>query len=162
MEKNFKAVLLTILTISLFTIAIIELTGISKNSLNAVFSKEAKAKVEETRTRSQQVAEMPKTTMQFYETKHDFGKQKEGAQLKHVFRFKNTGPNPLMISKTDVTCGCTVPSFPNEPIAPGKEGEITVVFNSSGKSGMQNKNVLVHSNAELESVSIGIIADITK
>jgi hypothetical protein len=174
MEKNYRAILLTILTLSVFTLVIIELTGVSRNALfrrfrgggeGVFYSKggevyRGEIYPEQTLTRSQRVAEMPKTTMQFYETKYSFGKQPEGKVLKHNFRFKNTGFHPLMIAKTDVTCGCTVPNFPDETIAPGSDGEITVVFNTSGKSGFQQKNIIVHANSLPEAVSIGIEADI--
>lgn len=174
MEKNYRAIMLTILTLSVFTLVIVELTGVSRNALfrrfrgggeGVFYSKDGEVYrgeiyPEQTKTRSQRVAEMPKTTIQFYETKYSFGKQPEGKQLKHAFKFKNTGFHPLMIAKTDVTCGCTVPNFPEETIAPGSDGEITVVFNSAGKSGIQQKNIIVHANTLPESVSIGIEADI--
>jgi hypothetical protein len=174
MEKNYRAILLTILTLSVFTLVIVELTGVSRNSLFRTFrgggegifySKDGEVYrgeifPEQTLTRSQRVAQMPKTTIQFYETKYNFGKQPEGKVLKHTCRFKNTGFHPLMIAKTDVTCGCTVPNFQEEPVAPGSDGEITVVFNSSGKSGFQQKNIIVHANTLPEAVSIGIEADI--
>jgi hypothetical protein len=174
MEKNYRAILLTILTISLFTIAIIELLGVSKNNLfrkthdggqGTFYSKDGEVYhgeiyPEQTKTRDQVVAEMPKTTMQFYETKFSFGNIAEGKVVKHAFRFKNTGQNPLMIAKTDVTCGCTVTDFPRESIAPGADGEVTVEYNSAGKSGFQQKNIIVHSNALPEAVSIAIEADV--
>lgn len=174
MEKNYRAILLTILTLSAFTLVIIELTGVSRNALfrrfkgggeGIFYSRDGEVYrgeiyPEQTLTRTQRVAEMAKTTMQFYETKFNFGKQPEGKVLKHVFRFKNTGFHPLMIAKTDVTCGCTVPNYPEDPIAPGNDGELTVVFNTAGKSGLQQKNIIVHSNALPEAVSIGIEADI--
>ena len=174
MEKNYKAVLLTILTLSIFAIAIVELLGVSKNSFfrktheggeGTFYSKDGEVYrgeifPEQTKTRDQIVAEMPKTTIQFYETKKSFGTMPEGTVIKHAFRFKNTGQNPLMISKTDVTCGCTVPEFQKEPIAPGADGEITVEYHSAGKSGFQEKNIIVHSNAIPEAVSITIEADV--
>ena len=174
MEKNYRAILLTVLTLSVFMLVIIELTGVSRNALfrrfrgggeGIFYSKDGEVYrgeiyPEQTKTRSQRVGEMPKTTLQFYETKYDFGKQPEGKVLKHNFKFKNTGFHPLMIAKTDVTCGCTVPNYPEEPIAPGNDGEITVVFNTSGKSGFQQKNIIVHANSLPEAVSIGIEADI--
>ncbi len=174
MEKNYRAILLTILTLSTFTLVIIELTGVSRNALfrrfkgggeGIFYSKDGETYrgeiyPEQTLTRSQRVAGMAKTTMQFYETKYNFGKQPEGKVLKHTFRFKNTGFHPLMIAKTDVTCGCTVPNFPEGTIAPGNDGDLTVVFNTAGKSGIQQKNIIVHSNALPEAVSIGIEADI--
>ncbi len=165
MNSNFRAVLLTILTISVFTIAIIELSGISQTALINKFGRKqepehTEASAPQQPTRSQQVAQMPKTTIEFYEKAFNFGKQTEGAVLKHTFRFKNTGANPLMIAKADVSCGCTVPKFPEGPIAPGAEGEMTVSFNTAGKSGYQKKNIIVHSNAQLEAMSISIEADL--
>jgi hypothetical protein len=174
MEKNYRAIMLTVLTLSVFTLVIIELTGVSRNALfrrfrgggeGTFYSKDGQIYhgeifPEQTRTRSQRVSEMPKTTIQFYETKYSFGKQPAGKVLKHTFRFKNTGFHPLMIAKTDVTCGCTVPNFPEEPIAPDNDGEITVVFNTAGKSGHQQKNIIVHANSLPEATSIGIEADI--
>ncbi len=174
MEKSFKYVLLTILTLSVFTLTIVELTGVSKNSLfrrfkdggegsfysrdGEVFKGEIYA--EQVKTRTQIVNEMPKTTMQFYETKYNFGNIGAGRVVTHVFKFKNTGQNPLMISKTDVSCGCTTPSFPLEVINPGNDGELTVVYNSEGHSGYQAKNIIVHSNALPEAISIGIEATV--
>lgn len=166
--------MLTILTLSVFILVIIELTGVSRNALfrkfqnggeGVFYSKDGQVYhgeiyAEQTKTRTQRVGEMPKTTMQFYETKFSFGSITEGRILKHAFRFKNTGFNPLMIAKTDVSCGCTVPNFPQEPIAPGADGEITVEYNSTGKSGFQQKNIIVHSNSLPEAVSIGIEADV--
>jgi len=174
MEKNYRAILLTVLTLSVFTLVIIELTGVSRNAMfrrfknggeGVFYSKDGQIYrgeifAEQTRTRAQKVSEMPKTTVSFYETKFNFGRVPEGKVLKHAFRFKNTGFNPLMIAKTDVTCGCTVPNFPEEPIAPNSDGEITIVFNTSGKSGVQQKNIIVHANTIPEAISIGIEADI--
>ncbi len=104
---------------------------------------------------------MPKTSMQFYETKFSFGSVGIGRVLKHTFRYKNTGSNPLMICKADVSCGCTVPSFlVTDPIAPGTEGDLVVEFNTAGKAGFQQKNIIIHSNALPEAVSISIEADV--
>jgi len=174
MDKNYKYVLLTILTLSVFTLTIIELTGISKNSLvrrfhdggeGTFYTKDGEVYhgeiyAEQTKSRSEMVKEMSRTTMQFYETKYNFGTVPAGKTVTHAFKFKNTGQNPLMIAKTDVTCGCTVTDFTRETIAPGNEGELTVVYNSEGQSGLQQKNIIVHSNALPDAVSIAIEADV--
>ena len=115
---------------------------------------------ENLKTRTEQVNSMPKTTIQFYESKYDFGSVAEGVVLKHSFRFKNTGSNPLMIAKADVTCGCTVPEFPSDAISPGSDGELTVVYNTTGKNGVQRKEIAVHANTNPESVTILIEADV--
>ena len=173
-QSPYKIVLLTVLVLSVFTIAIIELTGISKNSLAGreryggkgefydkngdVYRGEIYA--EKTRTRCEVMKSMPKTTMQFYETKHSFGSVGVGQVLKHTFRYKNTGNSPLFICRADVTCGCTVPKFQDEPIPAGQEGDLEVEFNTAGKSGFQQKSIVVHSNSLPEAVSISIEADV--
>ncbi|WKK81153.1 DUF1573 domain-containing protein [Marivirga arenosa] len=83
----------------------------------------------------------------FEEKSHDFGDISQGDVVEHVFKFENTGKQPLIISNVKTTCGCTVPSYPRgEAIAPGETGEITVKFNSRGKMGRQNKIVRIVSN----------------
>ena len=174
MNKNLKAVLLTVLTLSVFILVIIELFGISRNSLfrathendNGVFySKDGEVYhgeiyPEQIKHRDEIVAKMPRTSMQFYETTYNFGTISRGKIVKHTFKFKNTGLNPLMIAKTDVTCGCTVTDFPYDAIPPGQDGDLTIEFNSTGKSGYQHNNIVVHSNANPEVVTISIEADV--
>ncbi|MBK6620597.1 MAG: DUF1573 domain-containing protein [Saprospirales bacterium] len=76
----------------------------------------------------------------------DFGSVAEGEEVTHVFRFKNTGKVPLLITDARSTCGCTVPTWPREPVSPGQGGEIKVVFNTLNKSGQQRKEVAVTAN----------------
>ena len=182
MENKYKIILLTVLVLSVFTIAIVELTGISDHSLGwwrdknhgdaELYDKHnnrfyhGEIYPEQTRTRDQLVHDMPKTTMQFYETKYDFKSVSYGSVLKHSFHFKNTGENPLMIAKTDVNCGCTVSGFPNDPIAPGQEGEVSVeyntAYNGSKLRGPQEKDVVIHANTMPESVTIKVEANISE
>lgn len=79
---------------------------------------------------------------------HDFGDVFQGDKVSHVFKFTNTGTEPLVITNVEVTCGCTTPKgWPRDPIMPGGQGELTVAFNSAGKFGKQNKVVTVTSNS---------------
>jgi hypothetical protein len=78
---------------------------------------------------------------------HDFGTLKEGPSAEYVFKFKNTGRQPLIITNASASCGCTVPEFPKEPILPGKQGQIKVTYNTSGKAGPFDKTVFIQSNA---------------
>ncbi len=82
----------------------------------------------------------------FEEETWNFGQIKEGEVAEHIFKFKNTGNAPLIISNAQGSCGCTVPQFPREPIAPGNTGEIKVSFNSQGRAGSQNKRVTINAN----------------
>ena len=84
--------------------------------------------------------------MTFEHTEFQFGTIQQGDKVEHTFTFKNEGDAPLIINHASGSCGCTVPSYPKEPIAPGKSGEIHVVFNSAGKRGMQSKYVTLKTN----------------
>ena len=84
----------------------------------------------------------------FDEKTYDFGDIIQGDKVEHTFYFTNTGNEPLIITNVQVSCGCTVPKgWPRDPIPPGGKGELTVSFNSAGKSGRQNKPVTIISNA---------------
>lgn len=80
---------------------------------------------------------------------HDFGKVPEGPKAVYAFKFKNVGNAPLLIQNASASCGCTVPTWPKEPILPGKTGSITVEYNTQGKVGPIDKTVWVQSNAVL-------------
>jgi len=90
----------------------------------------------------------------------DFGQIKQGEIVQHDFKLKNTGKSPLIISNATATCGCTVPEVPKEPILPGKEGVIKVVFNSEGKEGMQDKVVTVTSNANPTITTVHLVGEV--
>lgn len=112
--------------------------------------------------RESRAAGMPKTTMTFDEQRHDFGTIKEGAVVKHTYHVRNTGSNPLLIARVIVSCGCTVPQIPAEPIAPGGQGDITLRFDSHGKAGHVDKSVMVISNAAQERAPLTFTAEVTK
>lgn len=167
MNPQLKTVLLTILTLSVFTVALVELSGVSKTALFNKYgigsgSHDHAEPLDEVQRRQNEMRAMPKTKLEFTETKHSFGTIKEGEVVKHSYHFKNTGDQPLLISNAVASCGCTVPSFPKEPIPPTGEGDIVVEFNSKNREGHQQKNVLVYSNAQEESISIGFDVDVVK
>ena len=94
--------------------------------------------------------------MTFTETEYDFGNIKEGDVIKHTFKFTNTGNAPLVIENATAPCGCTVPSWPKEPVAVGATGEINVQFNSKGKVGQQNKVVTITANTQPDITTVTI------
>jgi len=85
---------------------------------------------------------------EFEESTYDFGTINEGDEVEHTFTFTNTGNAPLKIQNASASCGCTVPSYPREAIAPGESGEILVKFNSANKPGIQNKTVRITANTD--------------
>ncbi len=96
----------------------------------------------------QVVADGPKAKIEYQEAVHDFGTVKEGAVVTHTFKFTNTGDVPLIVQNATASCGCTVPSKPKDPIAPGQTGEIQVRFDSATRPGAQNKTITVTANTE--------------
>lgn len=98
--------------------------------------------------------------MVFDQTMHDFGKIKAGEKVSYSFRFVNRGGRDLVIQNASGSCGCTVPDFPKEPIPPGREGFIRVLFNSEGKNGVQEKQVTVLANTIPNTNEIRIKANI--
>lgn len=166
MNPQVKTILLTVLTLSVFTLTLVELSGVSSRAL---FNKYGigdppphATELSERNDREAEVKKMPKTSIYFPEDKFDFGKIKDGEKVKHVFKFKNTGENPLLISDAIASCGCTIPSFSKAPIAPGNEGEIVVEFNSKGRVGHAHKSVIVVSNADRERVSLSFEAEVVE
>lgn len=79
---------------------------------------------------------------------HDFGTITEGDTIEHLFKFTNTGAYPLIINNITVSCGCTTPEWPRDPIEPGEESSVKVRFNSRNKEGEQNKTVTVFANTD--------------
>ena len=84
----------------------------------------------------------------FEEEEYNFGTIKQGDVVTHIFKFTNTGKEPLIITSASGSCGCTVPEWPKEPIKKGEAGVVKVTFNSAGKMGMQDKTVTIQSNAK--------------
>lgn len=77
---------------------------------------------------------------------HDFGELKQHGDASTEFAFTNTGTEPLIISNAKGSCGCTVPEWPREPIAPGETAVIKVKYDSK-RVGPINKSVTITSNA---------------
>ncbi len=96
----------------------------------------------------------------FADEAHDFGEINEGEKAEYDFAFTNTGDAPLIISNAKGSCGCTVPQWPREPIAPGETGMIHVVFDSTGKPGQQTKQVTLNANTVPNTKVLSISAQV--
>lgn len=96
----------------------------------------------------------------FKQNSIDFGDIVQGKTVEHTFVLTNSGKQPLIISNVAATCGCTVPSWPKEPVAPGKSAEIKVSFNSTGKVGKQNSVVRIYSNASEPIEKVSLISNV--
>jgi hypothetical protein len=107
-----------------------------------------------------QAAKVNGPILAFEKNTHDFGDIFQGDKVDQIFKFTNTGNEPLIITNIQVTCGCTAPEWPRNPIPPGGKGEIKIGFNSAGKIGRQNKTVTVISNAANDENTISFVTNI--
>jgi len=92
--------------------------------------------------------------MSFKTNVHDFGTIQEGPDATTQFTFVNNGKEPIIIQKAQPSCGCTVPSFSSEPVAPGATGTIDVAFHTKGKANAFTKTITVISNAGTKVLTI--------
>jgi hypothetical protein len=103
------------------------------------------------------------TTMSFDKLNYNFGKLKEDTENKVSYKVTNSGKNPLIIEKVDVSCGCTTAKKPEKPIAPGKSDIIEVIFHPKpGQLGEQKKTVTVTANTEPKIVVLNFEAFVEK
>lgn len=87
--------------------------------------------------------------MKCEQTTHNFGTIKEnGGPVTCEFPFVNEGEANLIIFDATAECGCTRPSYPKQPIAPGKSGVIKVTYNPVGRPGAFDKMVTVKTNGK--------------
>ena len=84
--------------------------------------------------------------IEFEKIVHDYGDVPYNGNGECEFRFTNTGNEPLLVQKPKSSCGCTIPSWPKEPILPG-ESEVIKVTYRTNRAGNINKTVTVTSNA---------------
>ncbi|GIV22714.1 MAG: DUF1573 domain-containing protein [Bacteroidia bacterium] len=90
----------------------------------------------------------PTAQIRFDKMEHDFGRIREGEKVSYRFKVTNPGTVPLRIIDVKPSCGCTAPAWTKEPIPPGGEGFVEVVFDSQGRSGEQMKTVTVFANTD--------------
>lgn len=103
-----------------------------------------------------------KAVITFTSYEHDFGKIAEGEKVGCIFKFTNTGTSDLVVASASSSCGCTVPKYDVKPISPGKSGTLEVMFDATGRSGIQTKTVTVKSNADVPVVILKITADVVE
>lgn len=91
----------------------------------------------------------------FEKTVHDYGEIKKESDGTCEFVFKNTGKEPLVLSNVQSSCGCTVPTWPKEPVLSGKSAMIKVVYDTK-RMGIISKTITVTSNAKTSPVVLTI------
>ena len=125
-----------------------------------VLAKKKKSTTTETTTTATSATSATPATLKaddlaFDELTHDFGTVQEGPDATTKFTFTNKGNDNLVIDKAQASCGCTVPTYSKDPIAPGKSGSIDVAFHTLGKpAGGFTKTITITSNAGVKILTI--------
>lgn len=100
--------------------------------------------------------------IQMDEMVFNFDTVAHGDVVEHTFGFTNVGKSPLVISNAESTCGCTVPSWPEDPIPPGGRGEISVKFNTEDKPGSQTKPITIFANTYPQQTVVRLVGFVQK
>ena len=92
-------------------------------------------------------------TMTFAKTTVDYGTIAQGSDRFRTISFTNDGTEPLIIKEAKGSCGCTVPTFPKEPIAPGATAEMKINYDTN-RVGDFNKTVTIQTNAGVKTLKV--------
>lgn len=104
-----------------------------------------------------------KTSISVKNPTHNFGiiKEEDG-DVEHTFIIENTGKIPLVIDRVTTSCGCALPEWEKEPIAPGKTTEVKIWYDPYGRPGAFNKKISVYSNAEPRRFAMSINGEVIR
>jgi hypothetical protein len=142
MNRRIFIFKLSLVSVILFGLLISCETEVKKNTVKSISNPDGIAKIK------------------FDTTYYDYGTLIQGEKVIYTFKFKNIGDADLVILDAYSTCGCTVPNYNKEPIAPGSDGKIEVLFDSSGKRGIQYKTVTLKLNTKQKEKSLNIKANV--
>lgn len=92
-------------------------------------------------------------------TEIDYGKIEQGSDPFRVFKFTNTGKAPLQVETAKASCGCTVPNYPKEPIAPGEASEIKVRYDTN-RIGKFTKTITITTNEAVATRTLRITGEV--
>ena len=108
----------------------------------------SKVKNENVKKAEKRDAEISKgaAMIEFDKTSFDFGTVAEGDVVNAEFTVTNAGKTDLIITKASPSCGCTVPTWPKEPIKPGESSKVIAKFNTNGKPNKQVKSITLFTN----------------
>jgi Protein of unknown function (DUF1573) len=132
------------------TLAMVLFMGLTVANAQETTKKVKKAKEKVTKTVAAAKPTLPKVEgagMVFDNETIDYGTIAHNAEPNRKFEFTNNGNKPLIITNTQGSCGCTVPTSPKDPILPGARGVIGVRY-ATDRVGAFTKTVTVTSNAE--------------
>jgi len=130
----------------------------------AVFAQVEQASAKKSKSKKQEIVEedtLPKVpVITFASLVHNYGDIYKGDNGVCHFEFTNTGKANLQLTNVSSSCGCTVPAWPKEIIAPGQSASIKVSYDTKRVGGI-NKSVYVDSNTG-ERVTLSIRGNVSE
>ena len=109
----------------------------------------------DTKEKVQNEVENVNATIDFESKVIDYGVIENGSDGTRKFVFTNNGTEPLIIKNAKGSCGCTVPTWPRDPILPGSSGEIGVKYDTK-RVGQFTKTITLTTNADKRPVILTI------
>ncbi len=100
--------------------------------------------------------------IEFDATICDFGRVYEGETVGWYFKYTNAGNKNLVLVNVSASCGCTTPEYTKEPLGPGEQGQIKVVFDTNGRTGKQYKTIQVETNGQPSTTQLEIKAEVIR
>ena len=127
--------------------------------ITAGFTGATYAQIAATSAPAQATTTASKAAITFTADAFDFGTVPQNIPVTHVFSFKNTGKEPLILSSVTASCGCTTPEWPKEPVLPGATATIKATYNAANP-GIFSKAITVVSNAATPQTVLTIKGDV--
>ncbi len=147
--RNFKILFVFILSLAFFSCKENATSKINTSNLESAKERDA-------------AISLGSAIVEFDKTEYDFGELIEGEIAEGTFKITNKGKVDLIITSAKATCGCTVPEWPKEPIAPGASADLKFTFNSRGRLGKQSKSITLQTNSEKVTELIRIKGTVVK
>lgn len=122
-------------------IAVFALTSCETDKASSLFTEEEKQEQAELVVDPANAA-----ALEFDSEVYDFGTLPTAAKVDHYVKITNTGKAPLIIRDAQGSCGCTVPVWPKEPIAPGATDSMKITYDAGTQKGKQRKTVTLSTN----------------
>ncbi len=129
------------------SIALLAFTFSNAQETSKVAKASKKVKAKTTKVTAAALPKVEGAGMVFENETIDYGTIAHNADGKREFVFTNNGNKPLIITNAVGSCGCTVPTFPKEPIVPGAKASIGVKY-ATDRIGAFTKTVTLTTNAE--------------
>lgn len=88
------------------------------------------------------------------------GRMHSGEVVAMGIGVRNNTNSPIVITRTESTCGCTEIDYPTLPIAVGDTARVEVRFDSQGFYGWQFKRVRLYTSADVVPLTIYVEAEV--